>query len=52
MISPPEVEGRTGTECLALLRGRPRVTLDDRFGHDLMEILKTEVTEDRSPWDS
>jgi hypothetical protein len=51
-MTPPQVEGRTGSECLALLRGRARVELDDRFGRDLAEIVVTEPAEDRPPWDS
>ncbi len=52
LMSPPEADGRTGAECLALLRGRARVELDDRFAADLLEIVTTEASEDGPPWDS
>jgi prevent-host-death family protein len=49
---PAPVEGRRASECLALLRGRSPVLLDDRFGKDLLEIIGTEPSEERSAWDS
>ena len=52
LMSPPEVDGRTGSECLALLRGRARVELDDRFGSDLDAIVAAEAAEDRPSWGS
>jgi hypothetical protein len=52
LMSPPETDPRTGFECLALLRGRARVELDDRFGKDLTEIVTTEPSEDRPSWGS
>ncbi len=55
-MSPPEAERRTASECAALLRtllrGRPRVTLDDGFGADLLEIIRTEVALEPPSWDS
>jgi len=51
-MSPPEIDRRTASECLALLRGRTRVELDDRFGSDLAEILATEPPENGASWDS
>jgi len=52
LMSPPENDRRTASECLALLRGRARVELDDRFGSDLAEILATESSEHGPSWDS
>jgi prevent-host-death family protein len=52
VLAPPEVQGRKASECLALLRSRPRVTLDDQFGRDLEEILASEPRERFDPWDS
>ncbi len=52
LMSPPESDARTGSECLALLRGRARVELDDRFARDLTEIVTTEPAEERPPWAS
>lgn len=52
LMSSPENDRRTGSECLALLRGRGRIELDDRFGSDLAEIVSTEPTGDRTSWDS
>lgn len=52
LMSSPDNDRRTGSECLALLRGRARIELDDRFGSDLAEIVTTEPTDDRTSWDS
>ena len=52
LMSPPESDRRTASECLTLLRGRARVELDDRFGSDLTEILAAEPSEDGASWDS
>ena len=52
MMAPPESERRTLSECAALLRGRPRVTLDDKFGEDLLEIIRTEVVGEPPSWAS
>lgn len=52
LMSSPENDRRTGSECLALLRGRARIELDDRFGSDLAEVLATGPSEDRSSWDA
>ena len=51
MTSPP-VAGRSASECLALLRGRPVSLLDDEFGADLSEIVTTEPAEERPSWGS
>jgi antitoxin (DNA-binding transcriptional repressor) of toxin-antitoxin stability system len=51
-IVPPPVHGRRASECLELLRTRPPVLLDDRFGEDLLEILAREPLEERPKWDS
>lgn len=52
MLAPPETGDRKASECLALLRARGRVLLDDRFGRDLMEVVSGEPAEERPPWDS
>jgi antitoxin (DNA-binding transcriptional repressor) of toxin-antitoxin stability system len=51
MTAPPPA-GRTASECLLLLRGRPPVLLDDNFGNDLMDVITTERKEERPSWDS
>jgi hypothetical protein len=48
LMSSPESDQRTGSECLALLRGRARIELDDQFGNDLAEIVTTEPVDDRT----
>jgi antitoxin (DNA-binding transcriptional repressor) of toxin-antitoxin stability system len=52
VLAPPETGDRKASECLALLRARGRVLLDDRFGRDLMEVVSGEPAEERPPWDS
>ncbi len=52
LVAPPPVSGRRASECLALLRGRSPVLLDDRFAPDLQEILAGEPFEERPLWDS
>ena len=52
VIAPAPVRGRRASECLALLRGRPPVVLDDRFGEDLSEVLAAEGIEERLAWKS
>ena len=52
LMSSPENDRRTGSECLALLRGRARIELDDRFGSDLAEIVATEPAEGRTSRDA
>jgi hypothetical protein len=37
---------------MAYLRDRSPVVLDDRFGHDLLELLAGEPPEERPSWDS
>ena len=51
-MAPPPVSGRRGSECLALLRGRTPVLLDDGFGTELLDILAGETVEEPPPWDS
>jgi hypothetical protein len=50
-MAPPVVE-RRASECLAYLRGRAAVTLDDRFGRDLLDVLAGEPVEERPSWGS
>jgi len=52
VITRPPVTGRRGEECLAILRGRTPVVLDDRFSKDLLDILAREGVEERPTWDS
>ena len=52
LLAPAPIEGRRASECLALLRGRSAVQLDDRFGADLVNIVSAEPTEERPHWDS
>lgn len=51
LLSRPPAEGRRASECLALLRERPAVLLDDRFSEDLLDVIQGEGSEAR-PWDS
>jgi hypothetical protein len=51
VMTAPPVSSRKASECLAILKSRAPVTLDDRFGSDLMGILAGEAIEDR-PWGS
>jgi antitoxin (DNA-binding transcriptional repressor) of toxin-antitoxin stability system len=52
LMAPPPVQGRRASECLALLRGRAPVLLDDGFARDLLEVLAREPVEERPAWDS
>jgi antitoxin (DNA-binding transcriptional repressor) of toxin-antitoxin stability system len=52
VMAPPPLHGRLASECLALLRARSPVTLDEGFSADLLEVIAGEVIEVRSPWDS
>ena len=51
-MAAPAATSRRASECLRLLRERPPVVLDGRFGDDLLEILAGEPIEHRHPWDS
>ena len=44
-MAAPATTGRRASECLRLLRARPPVVLDGRFGDDLLEILAGEPIE-------
>jgi antitoxin (DNA-binding transcriptional repressor) of toxin-antitoxin stability system len=52
VIGPPSGRGRSASECLALLRARSPVLLDEGFGADLLEVLSEEPHEERPGWDS
>ena len=52
MAPPPPVAGRRASDCLAYLRGRSPVVLDDRFGRDLLDVLAGEPLEERPSWGS
>jgi antitoxin (DNA-binding transcriptional repressor) of toxin-antitoxin stability system len=52
LMTPPSGRGRRASECLALLRSRPPVLLDDGFSADLLVVLAQEPVEDRPQWDS
>jgi hypothetical protein len=51
-MGPPPVRGRRASECLALLRGRSPVLLDDGFAADLLEVIAREPVEERPKWGS
>jgi hypothetical protein len=51
VMTSPTVSARKASACLEMLRGRGPVTLDDRFGADLLGIIAAEPIEDR-PWGS
>ena len=52
VMTPPTVSGRVASECLALVRTRSPVLLDDRFGEDLMDVLAGESVEEPPTWES
>src|SRR5262245_50523304 len=52
LMAPASSGGRRASVCLEILRDRPPVLLDDRFGKDLLEVLRTEPVEERPSWDS
>ncbi len=49
-MTPVASKVRTVSECLAILRTRPEVHLDDQFGSDLIQIIAGESADNR-PWD-
>ena len=51
VMAAPTTTGRHASECVRLLRERPPVVLDGRFGDDLLAILAGEPIEHRQ-WDS
>jgi len=52
LLASPTAEGRRASECLELLRLRPGVYLDEKFGTDLLDVLAGEPVEERPAWDS
>ncbi len=52
VMAPPVASGRRASDCLAYLRGRAPVALDDRFGVDLLDILAAEPVGEQPLWDS
>ena len=52
VMAPPSLTTRRASECLAYLRSRSPVVLDDRFGEDLLDILAGEAMEERPSWGS
>ena len=52
VMGPPAVLRRNASECLAVLRARAGVTLDDRFSADLAAIVESEPVEGAPSWDS
>lgn len=52
VMAPPSVAGRRASECLAYLRGRSPIVLDERFGRDLLDVLAGEPFEERPSWGS
>jgi antitoxin (DNA-binding transcriptional repressor) of toxin-antitoxin stability system len=51
VIHAPVIARRNASECLSLLRARPAVLLDDKFGDDLLGII-SEPPEERPSWES
>ena len=51
-ITPPAPQARRASDCLAILRGRAAVTLDEGFGDDLLKVISDEPTEERPSRDS
>ena len=47
VMTSPTVLARKASECIKMLRGRGPVTLDDRFGADLLGIIAAEPLDDR-----
>jgi antitoxin (DNA-binding transcriptional repressor) of toxin-antitoxin stability system len=52
VLARPTVSRRRASECLAILRARDPVLLDDAFGEDLLEVLAEELPEERPSWAS
>jgi len=52
VMAPLSVERRRASECLAVLRQRAAVRLDDGFSRDLLDALATEPTDERPSWES
>ena len=52
VIASPSGSRRRASECLAILRARAPVLLDDGFGADLLQVIAEESAEDRPQWDS
>lgn len=52
VMSAPTTDNRRATECLAILKSRSPVLLDDGFTDDLIEVLTGELDEERPLWDS
>ncbi len=50
LMTPALPVERKASNCLEILRGRPGIPLDDRFGKDLNEVIAGERIE-RRPWD-
>jgi hypothetical protein len=51
-MASPSTTARRASECLAILRGRASVLLDEGFGRDLLGIVASEPAEDRATWES
>jgi len=52
VMAPPTASGRRASECLARVRDRSSVLLDEGFGEDLMDVLAAEAREEPPSWDS
>jgi len=52
VIASPSGSRRRASECLTILRARPRVLLDNGFGADLLKVIREEPAENRPQWDS
>ena len=52
VMAPLSAVPRRASECIAQLRSRSPVVLDDRFGDDLRNILAGEAVAEPLSWDS
>jgi antitoxin (DNA-binding transcriptional repressor) of toxin-antitoxin stability system len=52
VMASPSGHGRRASECLAILRARSPILLDDDFGADLLDVVAGEPVEERPSWDS
>ncbi len=51
VLAPPMEQSRKATEILDELRKLPRVTLDDEFSSDLMDIIASQPPIEFPKWD-